>query len=255
MNAICSRSAVLKRLLFVLFLLCMSTCAKADDIIYSQPAQTPVSNLGGIYFHSASESVADIFTLSQGATLSSIQWQGSYDGSIFKSDFPAADASSFVLLLATCTDPSCSGDFFVPGYPLEVTPSMANETFIGNSTANVDGAFAVHASNYTYDVNLASPQHLASGTYEFSIFPELPIPTGDENGWSWDAGTGGDGVSRILNSALPPNDFDLAFTFLGTNDSTTPTPEPSSSLLIGIGLIGMFTLAGGARSRRLVGEQ
>ena len=74
------------------------------------------------------------------------------------------------------------------------------------------------------------PVQLSSGQYFLSISPGLPT---EDTGWSFDAGTGGDGISQGPNPTRPDN-FDLAFTLNGT--PTSNVPEPSSLPLLGIGL-------------------
>ena len=111
------------------------------------------------------------------------------------------------------------------------SPSMANETFLGTSSAlNISGDIPASSSNYGYQVNFSVPVQLSSGEYYLSIFPLLPT---QDTGWSFDAGTGGDGISQGLNPSLTDN-FDLAFTLNGT--PTAPVPEPSSLPLLAIGL-------------------
>ena len=122
---------------------------------------------------------------------------------------------------------------------------MAHETFLGTSNAlDLSGVVLSTSSNYGYQVNFSTPVQLSSGEYFLLIFPELPT---EELGWSFDAGTGGDGISQGPNPTRPDN-FDLAFTLNGT---PAPVPEPSSLLLLAMGLAIMCLLALRARRLRL----
>ena len=211
-----------------------ASSVKADQVIYSQPLQSPLVDVGGVYIHAGSFQTADTFNLAQGASVDSIQWFGSYENGNTVG-FPTATAISFILILGVCHASDCLSNDDVDsinGFPLvEVSPSVAHETFRGTSTnVNVEGDFPSASSNYSYQVNLSVPLQLPSGQYFFSILPQLPA--GDVL-WSFDAGTGGDGISQGLNPTLLDN-FDLAFTFNGT--PTANVPEPSSLLLLGLGL-------------------
>ena len=207
---------------------------KADQVVYSQPLQTPLVDVGGFYTPTGNFQTADTFNLAQGASINSIQWFGSYENGN-SVGFPTATATDFVLVLGICHASDClSNDDAdsIPGFPLlEVSPSMAHETFLGTSTSvNVEGDFPSSSSNYSYQVNLSVPLQLSSGQYFLSILPQLSA--GDVD-WSFDAGTGGDGISQGLNPSLTDN-FDLAFTLNGT--PTANVPEPSSMLLLSLGL-------------------
>ena len=207
---------------------------KADQVVYSQPLQTPLVDVGGFYTPTGNFQTADTFNLAQGASINSIQWFGSYENGN-SVGFPTATATDFVLVLGICRASDCLSNNdadSIPGFPLlEVSPSMAHETFLGTSTSvNVEGDFPSSSSNYSYQVNLSVPLQLSSGQYFLTILPQLAA--GDVD-WSFDAGTGGDGISQGLNPSLTDN-FDLAFTLNGT--PTANVPEPSSMLLLSLGL-------------------
>jgi len=211
-----------------------ASSVKADQVVYSQPLQTPLVDVGGFYTPTGNFQTADTFNLAQGASINSIQWFGSYENGN-SVGFPTATATDFVLVLGICRASDClSNDDAdsIPGFPLlEVSPSMAHETFLGTSTSvNVEGDFPSSSSNYSYQVNLSVPLQLSSGQYFLTILPQLAA--GDVD-WSFDAGTGGDGISQGLNPSLTDN-FDLAFTLNGT--PTANVPEPSSMLLLSLGL-------------------
>ena len=206
---------------------------KADQVIYSQPLQTPLVDAGGLYTPTGNFVTADTFNLTQGASIDSIQWFGSYENGN-SVGFPTPTATSFILFLGVCHASDClsNGDFddIIGFTPVEVSPSMAHETFLGTSTSlNLAGDIPTQSSNYSYQVNLPVPLQLSSGTYFLTILPQLAA--GDVD-WSFDAGTGGDGISQGLNPTLLDN-FDLAFTLQGT---PAPVPEPSSLLMMAAGL-------------------
>ena len=211
-----------------------ASSVKADQVVYSQPLQTPLVDVGGFYTPTGNFQTADTFNLAQGASINSIQWFGSYENGN-SVGFPTATATDFVLVLGICRASDCLSNNdadSIPGFPLlEVSPSMAHETFLGTSTSvNVEGDFPSSSSNYSYQVNLSVPLQLSSGQYFLTILPQLAA--GDVD-WSFDAGTGGDGISQGLNPSLTDN-FDLAFTLNGT--PTANVPEPSSMLLLSLGL-------------------
>jgi hypothetical protein len=213
---------------------------QADQTIYSQPVQSPLVNAGGFQESSGGFINDETFTLSQGASVTSIQWWGSYENGT-GTGFPAASATEFDVLLGVC-GPDClttlSGTL-VSGFPMSLSPSMANETFLGTSSSILlDGSIPTASSNYSYQVNLASPVQLSSGEYLISIIPIL-APTALDAGWSWDAGTGGDGISQIFGATNPTN-FDLAFALNGT---PTPMPEPSTLWLVLMGGLGVMGAA------------
>ena len=52
---------------------------KADQVIYSQPLQTPLVDAGGFFLSAFGFQTADTFTLAQGAGIDSLQWFGSYE--------------------------------------------------------------------------------------------------------------------------------------------------------------------------------
>jgi len=231
--------------------------AKADQVVYSQPVQSPLVDAGGLYTPTGSFVTADTFTLTQGATINSIQWFGSYENGNGVG-FPSATAADFIVFLATCRNSDCLtnsadvGDILIDGDiplpPTEFSPSEAHETFLGTSTSlNLAGDIPTQASNFSYHGNLSAPVQLSSGEYFLTILPQFPQGGGNSDvDWSFDAGTGGDGISQGLNPSLLDN-FDLAFTLNGT--PTAPVPEPSSLLMMAVGLALICLLA--LRRRRL----
>jgi hypothetical protein len=210
-----------------------ANCVNADQVIYSQPLQTPLVDAGGLYTNTGNFQTADTFILAEGASVTSLQWWGSYSNENTLG-FPTATATSFVLVLGSCRASDClSNDDFgdVMNVPLmSFSPSMAHETFLGTSTTvDIGGFIPAAASNYSYQVNFPMPVQLSSGEYFLSI---LALLSPGDAVWSFDAGTGGDGISQGLRPDLP-NNFDLAFTLQGT--PTAGVPEPPSMLLVLIG--------------------
>lgn len=206
---------------------------KADQVVYSQPLQTPLVDAGGFYLSAFGYTTADTFNLAQGASVDSLQWFGSYENNNGVG-YPTADATSFTVYLGSCLGSDClSADdaHLLTGFPMTFSPTMAHETFLGTSSAlDLSGVILSTSSNYGYQVNFSVPVQLSSGQYFLSISPGLPT---EDTGWSFDAGTGGDGISQGPNPTRPDN-FDLAFTLNGT--PTSNVPEPSSLPLLGIGL-------------------
>ncbi len=224
---------------------------KADQVIYSQPVQSPLVDAGGLYTPTGSFQTADTFTLTQRASIDSIQWFGSYENDNTVG-FPTPTAIDFIPVIGICHASDClsNGDFDdVPGFSLiQYSPSAAHETFLGTSSAlDLAGVALTESSNYSYQVNFSVPLQLSSGTYFLSIFPQLAAGDAD---WSFDAGTGGDGISQAPNPSLV-NNFDLAFTLNGT--PTANVPEPSSLLLMAVGLGIICLLSVRARLVRFAG--
>jgi hypothetical protein len=108
-----------------------------------------------------------------------------------------------------------------------------NETFLGN----VNG-FPI----YSYSLSFGSFD-MGPGTYWASVVPDLGFPPQ----WGWASGTGGDGAAyQCFFGACAPVAFDMAFAIDGT--SVTGTPEPSTLIMLGTGVLG---LAGTIRRKLL----
>ena len=74
---------------------------KADQVVYSQPLQTPLVDAGGFYLSVFGYTTADTFNLAQGASVDSLQWFGSYENNN-GAGYPTADATSFTVYLGSC---------------------------------------------------------------------------------------------------------------------------------------------------------
>ena len=224
-------------------LLLGASCARADEILVNQPAQSPLQNAGGFFSYHLFDVPLETFSLSQSSTIDSIEWQGSYGTNNFAVP-GTADATQFVVNLYHCNTGNCDdGQFPVFAATVGLTPTQAHETFVGLADPLFLGE-PIAVSVYNYQVNYATPFTVDAGVYQLVI--ETTTPDEDTE-WFWDGGTGGDGVSFTPLDPTKQRSYDLAFSILGTT-APAPTPEPSSFVLLGTGLIG---IAAGVR-RRLV---
>jgi hypothetical protein len=157
--------------------------------------------------------VYDNFTLGSTTNLSSVEWIGSYFNPPVQGPITAWTVQFY------------SDNAGQPGSLLYSTnvAGTAGETFLGLDN--------VGDPTYIYGLNVNFTA--AAGTqYWLSVYPDLGFPPQ----WGWETGTGGDGISY--------QDFFGARTQLASDESFalfagTSTPEPSTLIMLGTGILGL----------------
>ena len=248
--------------------LAASAVARADDLIYSQPAVNPVVDdrfsTGGL----SSVAGYNLFTLSQDATITTITFEGAWlngspmDNGVYP--VPVPSASQFDITIGNirsvaCSDVACTGANLFGGilFNAGATPSQANETYLTSQTVTqadkLNLVIPAQLAIYTYSYTLPTPLDLTAGTYVFDTAAE-GVDLSTENYWLNVGGSGGSQESFVLSSVPGPeftlDKYDQAFSLYGTLDGTstggnggsgsggsTAMPEPSSISLLALCLL------------------
>ena len=221
-------------LIFLGVLLFGLNAAVADTIIYdngiSNPADMdlastsdfdPYDFLGQTY----TDQQGDDFVLTSSSTITDIHWWGRYEGDFFTSDFIAPDDFTIRIFHITAAVPD--PNFFIELTDLDVQRTPTGDTFIP----------------YAYSVDIEPITLMLDTPFLLSIVNNT---AGDPDWWQWGAkvtNPDGNGVHRSAD--LDPwikgsltgivTDYELAF-------QLTTVPEPSTLLLVGMGIAGVGLL-------------
>src|SRR5271170_2787072 len=172
-----------------LVLLASPLLASADQVVYSQPATSPVTDIS---FDSAGFTTFQMFTVTQDATVTSISFEGAWVEDHGNPNPIVPSATAFFVLLGSvpnglvCTNPpTCTtSTLSSPNTTLadvEGTPAQFNETYLGsqsNFTSSL-GIGPVDMNIYSYQIDFATPFDMAPGVYALSTFAELEAGDSD----------------------------------------------------------------------------
>ena len=120
-----------------------------------------------------------------------------------------------------------------------ITASENGGTSYGSGTAsgaNLADAY-ISSNQYGYNVDKITVSGLnvalGSGTYWLNL-QNATVPSGDPV--YWDENSGPSSASENSVGSIPSEAFDITGT---TGSNTSPTPEPSSIMLLGSGILGL----------------
>ncbi|HWE99933.1 MAG TPA: PEP-CTERM sorting domain-containing protein [Caulobacteraceae bacterium] len=207
--------------------LAIGASAAKGAVLYNQPFDglgNPTASQNDTNGFGNFATVYDNFLLGSSATITSVDWTGSYYN-------PASQSAITAFTISFYAD--SGGPTGSALYTTSVS-GTANETFLGNYAG---------FPTYTYDlpVNFTAA---AGTTYWMSVVPDLGFPPQ----WGWEGGTGGDGVSYQdffgNRSALPA---DAAFTLNGAGGA----PEPAAWAMMILGAFGTGALLRRRRAQEL----
>ncbi len=197
--------------------------AAQADVLWNQPwnssgqltiSQNDTSSGGLGNFDSA----FDNFTPSSGWSITEIDWTGGF--------FPGhGPITAFTIGFYNDDGAGLPGSFITSD---SVAAASDGETSLGTVGGH---------PMYSYSASLSFAAS-ANTTYWISIVPDLALPTE----WGWATGTGGDGQSFQFQQGvvgLSPQNHDLAFTLVGSNQGRFVTPEPFT-MSLGVAGLALF---------------